>query len=143
MTLMVEAFAGSLTAQSAQTTVSLPAPPPDPLVLNGKVKSARSVKLQWNAVADATEYRIFTNETTPALVTTVSSKKTNARINNLEPDTTVQFQVEAAVGSSVVDSNWISVTTKAGRQPSIVPENGMRANVSGQTLRSARTMERR
>ncbi|MFO1021077.1 MAG: fibronectin type III domain-containing protein [Planctomycetales bacterium] len=143
VTLIVEAFAGSLSAQSAHEDVSLPAPPPDPLVLSGKVKSARSVKLQWNPITTASEYRIFSDETTPVLVTTLSSGKSKTRVNNLEPGATVEFRVEAAIGSGVVDSNWISLTTTNKNQAHVIPESGRGESGLGQTLRTSRKLSKR
>ncbi|HEY2412385.1 MAG TPA: hypothetical protein VGI40_09095 [Pirellulaceae bacterium] len=116
VTFEIEAFSSTQKADSAPVLVTLPAPPPQATLAAPQVTavavSSTSVALSWGAVAGAQGYRIYYwNGFRAVLIGTVSSSKTSVTVVGLIPGSTSQLLVQAYSGTTVANSDWISVTT--------------------------------
>jgi subtilase family serine protease len=108
----VQAYNSTATADSAVVTVTLPKPQTltSPQV-TATATSATTAQLTWNAVSNATGYRIYMwNGYRSVLLGTVGSSTTSVQISNLTSGVKYQFLVEAYNSTSVADSAWISLT---------------------------------
>ena len=108
----VEAYNGSVTADSTTVGVTLPLAAPQ---LTATVISSNSVSLSWGAVSQALGYRVYEmNGSTATLLTTVSASTTSYQVGGLALASTVSFYVEAYNGSVIADSTTVSVTLPGG-----------------------------
>lgn len=73
--------------------------------------TSTSVKLSWSAVAGTQGYRIFeVNGSQSSLLGSVGSTMTSVNVTGLTAGSTVSFKVEAFSGSSVGDSQVVTIT---------------------------------
>jgi hypothetical protein len=108
VTFYVEAFNGSVIADSAHVNVTLPLATPS---LTGTAASAIAANLAWGAVSQALGYRVYqVNGTQSTLLTTLGASATAYQVTGLTPASTVAFYVEAYNGTVVADSAQVSVT---------------------------------
>jgi subtilase family serine protease len=116
VTFEIEAFTSTQVADSTPVLVSLPAPPPQATLTAPQVTatavSSTSVALSWGAVTGAQGYRIYYwNGYRAVLIGTVSASTTSVTVVGLYPGSTNQLLVQAYSGSSVANSDWITITT--------------------------------
>ena len=106
---MSGATSGGFTVVSNSTTTS-------GFTVTATVLSSSTVELNWNTVSGAAGYRVYYSiGTNKYLLGTVSARSNSVEIVGLMPGTTYQFQIEAYHGTSVLDSNWVSVNSAAVR----------------------------
>jgi hypothetical protein len=108
VSFMVEAYNGSVVADSATVSVNLGLATPQ---LTVSAASPTTANLSWGAIAQASGYRVFqVNGTQNTLLATLGSSATSYPATGLTPASTVSFMVEAYNGSVVADSATVSVT---------------------------------
>ncbi len=108
VTFMVEAYNGSIVADSATASVTLPLATPQ---LTASPASSTAANLSWGAIAQASGYRVFqVNGQQNTLLATLDSNTFSYQASGLTPASTVTFMVEAYNGSIVADSATASVT---------------------------------
>jgi fibronectin type III domain protein len=118
VSIKVQAFNNSQTADSAAVSVTLPNSGGSttlaaPQLTVTAISSTRAL-LKWTAVSGAEGYRIYRwNGVRAVLLGTVGATATSARVSRLRPGSTNQFLVEAYAGSQVADSSWVSITMPA------------------------------
>ena len=112
VSFMVEAYNGSVVADSATVSVTLPLATPQ---LTVSAASPTAANLSWGAITQAAGYRVFqVSGTQNTLLTTLGSSATSYQVTGLASDSTDSFMVEAYNGSVVADSNVASVTLSVG-----------------------------
>src|SRR5262249_55064424 len=104
----VQAYKGSVTANSATVSVTLPLAKP---TVKASAASPTAVNLSWGAVAQASGYKVYrVNGTQTTLVATLASSTTSYQVTGLTPGPTVSFYVQAYNGSVIANSATVSVT---------------------------------
>ncbi|MFO1021076.1 MAG: fibronectin type III domain-containing protein [Planctomycetales bacterium] len=97
---------GGTTGGGGTTTTGLTAP----TNVQATALSSTSAQLSWNSVSGATGYHIYqVINSKPVLLGTVSSSTTSVTITNLTSASKDTFIVEAYSGSTVADSNPVTV----------------------------------
>jgi hypothetical protein len=110
----VEAYNATSIADSRVVSVTMPSTTASSIVLTEQSLTATAVQLSWTPVSGAQGYRIYwSNGSQHYLLATISSRTTNSVVAGLVPGASYQFMVEAYAGTSVLDSNWVSVTAAA------------------------------
>jgi fibronectin type III domain protein len=118
VSLKVEAYNSTQTADSAAVSVTLPTPSGSTTLLapivNAVAISTTRARLTWGAITGAQGYRIYWwNGFRAVLLGTVGAGTTSVQITGLKPGSRNQFLVEAYGGGQVADSAWVSVTMPA------------------------------
>lgn len=105
---MVEAYSGATVADSQVVSVTMPSG----FVLRVQVLSSTTAQLSWNPVSGVQGYRVYqATGSGRTLLGTLRSGITSVEINGMASGRTYQFQVEAYRGSTVLESNWVTVST--------------------------------
>jgi hypothetical protein len=112
----VEAFSGTMVADSNTVSVTMPSQPSQTgLSAPHAVATAISynaVQLSWGATSGAEGYRIYwMNGNQPVLLGTVSAAPNSVVVTGFSGGQTAQLMVEAVSGSVVADSLWVAATT--------------------------------
>jgi hypothetical protein len=136
VSFMVEAYNGSIIADSAPASVTLPLSTPQ---LAASPASPTAANLSWGAIAQAGGYRVFEiNGVQSTLLTALGSSATSYQVTGLTPASTASFVVEAYNGSIVADSATVSVTLSVGiPQLSVSAASSTAANLSWGTAAQA------
>ena len=113
VSLKVEAYNGSNVADSQSVSVTLPSAatlnPPQNVAATAL--SSTSAQVTWNASSGAQGYRVYVLQGSNWVVAgTVGSSVTSVTVNGLTAGSTVSFKIEAFSGSTVADSQTVSVT---------------------------------
>jgi len=108
----VEAYNGSLIADSQVVSVTLPTVALTAPILTITGVTSTSMQLNWTPSSGAQGYRVYwMNGTTRTLFATVPASSNSGTVTGLSHATKFQFQVEAYQGNNVQDSAWVSATT--------------------------------
>lgn len=115
VTLFVEAFNATSTADSAQVSITLPSAPPltAPQGVQATASSTTSAVITWTASSGATSYNVYmvSGSTHVLLGTVLGVNATRFNATGLTPGSTVSFMVEAVgAAGAVADSNVVSLT---------------------------------
>jgi hypothetical protein len=104
----VQAYNGSVTANSATQSVTLPLATP---ALTASAASLTAVNLSWGAIDQASGYKVYqVNGTQATLLATLGSSTLSYQVTGLTPGSTVSFYVQAYNGSVTANSATQSVT---------------------------------
>lgn len=133
----VQAYNGSSVADSRAVSITVTSARLTAPVLSSTILSSTSEQLNWTYASGAQGYRIYwLSGSSRILLGTVGSATNSVTIYGLVAGTTYQFQVEAYLGTTVADSNSVSVNTAAFRQHASVAETifGEPGNFKKQSL---------
>jgi hypothetical protein len=112
------------------TSITVPLGTTNGFTLTDTVLSPSSVELIWPTVPGQQGYRVYySNGTTKFLLGTASAQATNFVVSGLKPGVNYQFLVEAFIGRSVLDSNWLSVSTNSSASVKAVISNSAISNI--------------
>ena len=102
---------------SPNTTVTPPSNPPSlsaPQNVAVTATSPTAAAISWSSVSGTQGYRIYLQSGSQAvLLGSVGASATSASVTGLTSGTTVSLRVEAYSGTTVADSNWVSVAMPA------------------------------
>jgi predicted chitinase/fibronectin type 3 domain-containing protein len=97
-------------------TATLPLTSPEPLTLT--VKSSTRIDLSWTNSQNEDGYKVWQWKNTGnawnwVQIATVNRDVTSYSVNNLSPNSTYYFKVQAFNGKGIAETNWKSATTTA------------------------------
>ena len=109
---VVEAFNGSVTADSSTVSATQPLATP---VLTATAPSSTTAELSWGTVPQAQGYRVYQiTGSQSVLLGTASASTTSFQVNGLVAGTQYSFTIEAFNGSIIADSQVVSLTMPSG-----------------------------